>query len=53
MTRTYADTVEDIKDVMAATGCSEEEAIAALLDHGSVDEAIAAIRRERAPRPRA
>ena len=46
MTRTYLDTLEDIKDVMAATGCTEEEAIAALLDHGSIDEAIAALRGE-------
>lgn len=44
MSRTYADTIEDIKDVMAFTGCTENEAILALLDTGSIDEAIAQIR---------
>lgn len=44
MSRTHLDTLEDIKDVMAATGCSEEDAIAALLDHGSIEDAIASLR---------
>lgn len=44
MTRTYADTIEEIKAVMASTGCSENEAILALLDTGSIDDAIALIR---------
>lgn len=44
MNRTYADTIEDIKAVMSFTGCSEDEAILALLDTGSIDEAIAQIR---------
>lgn len=48
MTRSCLDTIEDIKDVMAATGCSEAEAIAALLDHGSVDDATAAVRSDQA-----
>lgn len=47
MRRTYADTIEDIKDVMAFTGCSEDEAILALLDTGSIDDAIAQIRDEK------
>lgn len=46
MARTYADTLEDIKDVMAFTGCSEDAAIGALLDTGSIDDAIAQIRDE-------
>ena len=48
MARTYPDTLEDIKDVMAATGCSEDDAIGALLDTGSVDEAVALIRADAA-----
>lgn len=44
MARTYADTLDDIKDIMAFTGCSEDDAIGALLDTGSVDEAIIQLR---------
>lgn len=43
MNRTYADTIEDIKNVMAFTGCTEDDAILALLDTGSIEEAIAQI----------
>ena len=44
MNRTYVDTIEDIKNVMAFTGCAEDDAILALLDTGSIEEAIALIR---------
>lgn len=38
---TYADTLKDIQRVMNAAQCSEEDAIEALLDTDTVEEAVA------------
>lgn len=46
MARSYTDTLKDISEVMNRTSCSEDDAIAALLDTGSVIEAIDQVRAE-------
>ena len=46
MSRTYSETLKEIKYVMSSTGCSEDEAILALLYADSIDDAIAHIRDE-------
>ena len=43
MMANYVETLAWVAEVMAATGCSEDDAILALLDTGSIKEAIAQV----------
>ena len=42
----YIETLQWIAAVIAATGCSEDDAILALLDTGSIEDAIEYVRKQ-------